>query len=227
MSSATRCWWRADRSGRSPESGDCAGHGSEVSGPGGSPSRGGGAPAAAGVGGGGSADAGAARGIAAVDQRQTAADGDAAARAVAGRGASRRRDRRPRCGGGVEATAPRGLRAADVSAGRSRGGRLLRGAGRHRRDPPQGVALPDAADVLGPRLRLDLRAAGSNQFSRRPRPRVCALRRRAGPRRVRQSAGGGRADSGRRRAHADAAVHGARLALPAGSVFLSARRGPR
>ena len=90
--------------------------------------------------------------------------------------------------------------------GRSRRGRLLRGAGRRRRDPPQGVALPDAADVLGPRLRVDLRAAGSNQLSRRARPRVCALRRRAGPRRLRQSAGGRRPDPGRRRAHADAAV---------------------
>ena len=48
-----------------------------------------------------------------------------------------------------------------------------------------------------------------------------------GARRVRQSAGGGRPDPGRRRAHADAAVRGARLALPAGSLFLSARRGPR
>ena len=57
------------------------------------------------------------------------------------------RDRRQRGGGGVEAAAPRGLRAADVSAGRSRRGRLLRGARRRRRHPPQGVALPDAADV--------------------------------------------------------------------------------
>ena len=48
-----------------------------------------------------------------------------------------------------------------------------------------------------------------------------------GSRRVRQSAGGRRPDPGRRRAHADAAVRGARLALPAGGVFLSARRRPR
>ena len=46
---------------------------------------------------------------------------------------------------------------------------------------------------------------------------------RAGPRRVRQSAGGRRPDPGRRRAHADAAVRRARLALPAGGVLLSAR----
>ena len=85
-----------------------------------------------------------------------------------------------------------------------------------RRRAPQGVAVPDAADVLGPRLRVDLRAAGSDQLSRRARPRVRALRRRAGARRVRQSAGGRRPDPGRRRAHADAAVHRARLALPAG-----------
>ena len=69
--------------------------------------------------------------------------------------------------------------------GRSRRGRLLRGAGRRRWDPPQGVAVPDAPDVLGPRLRVDLRAPGSNQFSRRTRPRVCAFRWRARPRRLR------------------------------------------
>ena len=32
------------------------------------------------------------------------------------------------------------------------------------------MALPDAADVLGPRLRVDLRAAGSSQLSRWTRP---------------------------------------------------------
>ncbi len=63
--------------------------------------------------------------------------------------------------------------------GRSGRGRLLRGAGRRRRDPPQGVALSDAADVLRPRLRVDLRAPGSNQLSRRARPGVRALRGRA------------------------------------------------
>jgi hypothetical protein len=41
-------------------------------------------------------------------------------------------------------------------------------------DPPEGVVLPDAPDVVGPRLRVDLRAPGSNQLSRRARPRVCA-----------------------------------------------------
>ena len=197
-------------------------------GPGGAGAEGGGrAAAAAGLGRGGRAGAGAAGRVGAVDGRQAAADRHAAARVAAGRRAPRRRDRRQRRGRGVEAAAPRGLRAADVSAGRSRRGRLLRGAGRRRRDAPQGVALPDAADVLGPRLRVDLRAPGSNQLSRRARPRLCAFRRRAGARRVRQSAGGGRADPGRRRAHADAAVRGARLALPARSVFLSARRRPR
>ena len=50
---------------------------------------------------------------------------------------------------------------------------------------------------------------------------------RAGPRRVRQSAGGRRPDPRRRRAHADPAVRRARLALPAGGLFLSARGGPR
>src|SRR3954449_12449751 len=47
-------------------------------------------------------------------------------------------------------------------------------------------------------------------FSRRARARVRALRRRAGARGVRQSAGGGRPDPGRRRAHTHAAVHRAR-----------------
>ena len=50
--------------------------------------------------------------------------------------------------------------------GESRRGRLLRGARRSRRHPSQGVALSDAADVLGPRLRVDLRAPGPDQFSR-------------------------------------------------------------
>src|SRR6266481_5718894 len=54
-----------------------------------------------------------------------------------------------------------GLRAADVSPRRSRRGGFLRGPRRRGWDPPQGVALPDAADVLGPGLRVDLRAAGS------------------------------------------------------------------
>ena len=142
-------------------------------------------------------------------------------------GHARRRHRRQGRGRGVEAAAPRGLRAADVSTGRSGRGRLLRGAGRRRWDAPQGVALSDAADVLRSRLRVDLRAPGSNQLSRRARARVRALRRRAGPRRVRQSAGGGGADPGRRRAHADAAVQRARVALSAGGVLLSAGRGPR
>ena len=142
---------------------------------------GGGASAAAGLGRGRRAGAGAAGRIGAMDRRQTAADRHATARAVADRGAPRRRDRRQRRGRGMEAAAPRGLRAADVSAGRSRRGRLLRGAGRRRRDPPQGVALPDAPDVLGPRLRVDLRAPGSNQLSRRTRPRVRALRRACRP----------------------------------------------
>ena len=55
----------------------------------------------------------------------------------------------------------------------------------------------------GPRLRLDLRAAGSGQLSRRPRARLRAPGRRAGAHRLRQSAPGGDADPGRRRADAD------------------------
>ena len=70
------------------------------------------------------------RRIGPLDGWETAADGHAAARAGGGRGPPRRRHRGPRRGGGVEAATPRGLRAVDVSAGRSRRGRLLRGAGR-------------------------------------------------------------------------------------------------
>ena len=44
------------------------------------------------------------------------------------------------------------------------------------RDAPEGVALPDAPDVFGPRLCVDLRAPGSDQLSGWARPRVCALR---------------------------------------------------
>ena len=176
----------ADAAGGRPRVGVGAGHGPQVRGSGGpSAEIGGRASAPAGLGRGRRAGAGAAGRIGAMDRRQTAAHRHATARAVAGRGAPRRRDRRQRRGRGMEAAAPRGLRAADVSAGRSRRGRLLRSAGRRRRDAPQGLAVPDAADVLGPRLRVDLRAPGSNQLSRRARPRVCALRGRAGPRRVR------------------------------------------
>ena len=80
---------------------------------------------------------------------------------------------------------------------------------------------------LGPGLRADLRAAGSNQLSRWARPSLCAFRWRAGADRLRQSARGGRADLGRRGPHADAAVRGARLTLPAGSLLLSTGRGAR
>ncbi len=228
MSFDTKCWWRAGRSGRSRVS--WGWRGSRF---GSTSSRrrrfGDRRPRFDAGRSGTSWPSGSGRSgrVGPVDGRQAATDGHAAARAVGGRGARGRRDPRQRRGRRVEAAAPRGLRAADVSAGRSRRGRLLRGAGRRRRDAPQGVALPDAADVLGPRLRVDLRAAGSNQFSRRARARVRALRRRAGPRGVRQSAGGRRADPGRRRAHADAAFRRAGLALPAGGVLLSARGGPR
>ena len=58
-------------------------------------------------------------GIGAVDRRQAAADRHPAARAVGGRGTPRGRDGRQRRGRGVEAAAQRGLRALDVSAGRS------------------------------------------------------------------------------------------------------------
>ena len=113
---------------------------------------------------------------------------------LVGRGPSGRRHARQRGGRRVEAPAPRGVRAADVSARRSRRGRLLRGARRSRRHAPQGVALSDAADVLGPRLRVDLRAPGPDQFSRWPRAGLRAFRGRARPDRVRQSPRGRRPD---------------------------------
>jgi hypothetical protein len=217
MSSGTRCWWRAGRSGGGAGVGICAGHGPQVCGAGGR-SRGGGR-------GRGRCGRRSARGSRRcwasrqVDGRQAAADGHAAARVAGGGGPSRRRHARQGGGRGVEAPAPRGLRAADVSAGRSGRGRLLRGAGRRRRDAAQGLAVPDAADVLRPRLRVDLRAPGSGQLSRRARPGLRALRRRARPRGLRQSARRRRADPGRRRAHPDPAVRRARLALSARACF--------
>ena len=140
--------------------------------------------AAAGLGGGRAPRGGAAGRVHPLDRRETAPDGHAPARDAPGGGAPRGRHGGQRRRRGVEAAASRGLRAADVSARRSRRGRLLRGAGRPRRDAPQSLALPDAADVLRPRLRVDLRAPGSNQLSRRARPRVCAFRRPAGADRI-------------------------------------------
>ena len=117
--------------------------------------------------------------------------------------------------------------SADVSPWRAGRGRLLRSAGRRRGPAPQSVALCAAADVLGPRLRLDLRAAGSGQLSRRPRARLCASGRRAGAHRVRQSAAGGGPDPGRRRADADARALRRSRRTTFRAVLLSARRGPR
>ena len=57
---------------------------------------------------------------------------------------------------------------------------------------------------------------------------ILAAMKKLGVRRVVVVATASAADPpGRRRAHADAAVRRARLALPAGGLFLSARRGPR
>ena len=79
----------------------------------------------------------------------------------------------------------------------------------------------------GPRLRLDLPAAGPDQLPGWPRSRLRALRRRARARGVRQSQGGGRADPRRRRADADAAVRRPGLALSARAMLLSPGRRPR
>src|SRR5262249_58976244 len=87
-----------------------------------------------------------------------------------------RRHARETGGGRVATAAAGGLCAADVSAGRPCGSRLLRSTHRSRRYTPEGMALPDAVDVLRPRLRVDLRATGPGQLSRWPRPRVCPLR---------------------------------------------------
>ena len=190
MSFDTRCWWRGGRSGRSPASWglsrvtvrkylDAGGAGAD----------GAGAAGAAGVGRGRRAGADAAGRVGAVDGRQAAADGHAAARVAAWPRGTRvgvtvvkdavaewKRQRREV------------VRAADVSAGRSGRGRLLRGAGRRRRDRRKAWLFLMRLMYSGRDFALDLRAAGSNQLSRRARPRVRALRRRAGARRVRQSA---------------------------------------
>ena len=123
------------------------------------------APASAGVGRGRRAGAGGAGRLGAVDGRQAATDGHAAARTAGGRGAPRGRDHRQGRGRRVEAAAPRGFRAPDVSAGRSGRGRLLRGVGRRRRDPPEGVALPDAADVPAATSRGSTSARIKSAFS--------------------------------------------------------------
>ncbi len=109
-------------------------------------------------------------------------------------------------GRGVEAPAPRGVRAAGVPAGRFGGGRLLRGARRARRQAAEGLDVRDAPDALGARLRVALHAPRPGELSRRARARVRALRLRAAAHRVRQSQGGRRQDPRRLRARARGAL---------------------
>src|SRR5271170_239214 len=51
-------------------------------------------------------------------------------------------------------------------------------------DRAQSLGVPDAADVLGPRVRLALRALRSTGVSRRPRASVCTSARRGAPLRL-------------------------------------------
>ena len=112
---------------------DFAADGSQVSRGGRPRAEGDPGPAAAGLGRRAGPGGRAAGRIGPMDRWEAAADGHAAARAAGRRGPSGRRHARQGGRRRVEAPAPRGLRAADVSAGRSRRGRLLRGAGRSRR----------------------------------------------------------------------------------------------
>ena len=121
-------------------------------------------------------------------------------------------------GGRVEAAAARGVRAADVSAGRSRRGRLLRGARRRRRRSARKAWLflmrlmysgRDFAWIYERQDQVSFLDGHVRAFAH--------FGRRAGAHRVRQSRAGGDADPGRRRADADAALRGARVALPASS----------
>jgi hypothetical protein len=95
--------------------------GRQVHGPGGASAEGGGqAASAAGLGQSGGAGPGAAHRVRAVDRWEAATDGGAAACAAGGGGTRGRGHGRQGRGRRVEAAAPRGLRAADLSAGRSR-----------------------------------------------------------------------------------------------------------
>lgn len=79
----------------------------------------------------------------------------------------------------------------------------------------------------GPRLCVDLRAAGPDQLPRGACPRLCAFRRGAGSRGLRQSPGGRRPDPRGRRTDVDAPLCRARLPLLDRGLLLSARRGSR
>ena len=127
------------------------------------------------------------------DDGEAAADGDEAAPPAARRGLRGRRDAGTGLPAGVAAPARRGLRAAGAPPGRRGAGRLLRGHRRAGRRAPQGLEVPDAADVLGPRLRPALRPPGPGRLPRRPRAGVRPLRRGARAHRLRQPQAGGAA----------------------------------
>ena len=194
---------------------------------GGAGAPGGAAAAAAGVGGGGPAGRGAARRVAAVDRRQAAADGHAAASAAAGRGprgrrhAGARRRWRSGSGSGARSSIPLTYRPGDLAevdffevlvdvAGERRKAWLfllrLMYSGR---DFGWIYERQDQVSFLDGHVRAFAHLGGV-----------------PGAHGLRQSAAGGDADPGRRRADADAALRGARVALSARAVLLSARRGP-
>ena len=104
--------------------------------------------------------------VAALDGWQAAADRRAAAPMLVGGGPRGRRHRRQ---GDRSAEWKRQRQEVFVplvyKPGRPRRGRLLRGARRRRRRAAQGVDVRDAADALGPRLRVALPAAGSGRAS--------------------------------------------------------------
>jgi hypothetical protein len=162
-----------------------------------------------------------------MDGRQAAPDGDAAARDARQRGLHGRRHDGQRGRGRVEASAPRGVRAAGVSAGRSGAGGFFRGAARPRRQAGQGVDVSDALDALGPRFRMAVHAPRPSEFSRRSRAGVRALRMRSAAHRVRQSQSGRDQDVRGLRAPACDALRGPVVALPFRSVLLPPAHGSR
>ena len=208
MSFVTKCWWKAARSGRSRKARDFAAHGQEI------PDRSG-------------------------PIRREATPRAAGGEKVGARLEALLTESTEWTGGKQQLTATR-LHELLVAEGHHVGVTLVRsGGGRVAAAATRGVCAVDVSSrrlaevdffevlvdldgvrrkawlflmrlIRRPRLRVDLRAAGPSQLSRRPCPRVYPLWWRAGPRGIRQSACGGGPDPGRGRACPDAAVCGAR-----------------
>ena len=109
--------------------------------------------AAAGAGAGAAAAGAVGPGVVGAHHGEAAHHGPEAAAGAARGGLRGRADARARVSARVAPHARRGLRAAGPPPGRERAGRLLRGQRRALRRAAQGLALPDAADALGARLR--------------------------------------------------------------------------